>query len=179
MGKRALFLDRDGTLIAERGHLSDPKKVVFFPETAGALYRLRNHFLFFLVTNQGGVAEGKISLQEAGRVNQYVVHWLGESGVTISDVYCCPHSRDDGCECIKPKPHFLQKAAREYGVDLQRSFVIGDHPHDVELAINAGAQGIYVLSGHGKKHRNRLNVPCWIVNNLPEAVDLVVKAMSL
>lgn len=155
----AVFLDRDGTLIEDRGWLRDPRDVVFYPQTIPALRTLAGDFALFIVTNQRGVADGWLSLEDVVRVNNHVVATLGAAGIPIVDVYCCPHRRDENCACIKPQPYFLEKAAREHGIDLARSFVIGDHPHDVELAVNAGAQGIYVLTGHGAKHRSELSAP--------------------
>jgi histidinol-phosphate phosphatase family protein len=169
----AVFLDRDGTLIEDRGHLTDPAQVAFFFETVPALRRLGGRFLLFIVTNQSGVAKGAIPPEAVRRVNDYVVAYLREQGVKIREVYTCPHQRSDGCACIKPNPFFLRKAARDHGVDLSRSFVVGDHPTDVELAASAGARGIYVLSGHGEKHRAEVRVPCAVVSGISEAVDRV------
>jgi histidinol-phosphate phosphatase family protein len=148
----AVFLDRDGTVIEDRGVLGEPSDVAFFPDTVDALRRLQGRFLLFLVTNQPGVARSVITLNDVERVNALVLSHLAEHGITVTAVYVCPHERSDGCRCIKPNPYFLHKAAEEYGVDLQRSFTIGDHPHDVEFARAVGARGIYVRTGHGGKH---------------------------
>lgn len=176
MGRPALFLDRDGTLIEDRGYLRDPSEVVFYPGVADALRRLGDAFLLFIVTNQNGVAKGLLSPEEAARVNDHVVRRLRDEGVAIREVYCCPHQRSDGCACIKPRPHFLRLAARDHGADLPRSFVVGDHPSDVELAANAGARGLYVLTGHGAKHRAEVNVSCDVVADLAEAADRIAAA---
>jgi L-threonylcarbamoyladenylate synthase len=176
MKRPAVFLDRDGTLIEDRGHLGDPAQAVFFPETAAALRRLGGQFSLFIVTNQNGIAKGFTRPDDVRRVNDHVVARLREAGVEIREVYTCPHQRSDGCVCIKPNPHFLRKAEAEHGVDLSRSFVVGDHPADVDLAANAGARGIYVLSGHGEKHRADVRVPCEIVPGISEAVDRIAVA---
>jgi D-glycero-D-manno-heptose 1,7-bisphosphate phosphatase len=152
----AVFLDRDGTLIEDRGHLRTPEDVVFFADTIPALRELRNEFLLFIVTQQSGIARGLITSEHARTVNNHVVDLLAAAGITILEVYCCPHDRADGCRCIKPNPFHLHQAANDYDVDLTRSFVMGDHPHDVELACRAGATGIYLLTGHGKKHQDEL-----------------------
>jgi L-threonylcarbamoyladenylate synthase len=154
--KQAVFLDRDGTLIEDRGHLHDPSEVVFFPDTIPALRLLQEKFVLFIVTNQPGVAEGILDPSELDSVNQAVVERFAQFGIFIKEVYCCLHKRSDGCECIKPNPHYLRMASSKYDIDLRCSFVIGDHPHDVELARNAGATGIYVLTGHGRKHQGEL-----------------------
>ena len=167
----AVFLDRDGTLIEDRGNLSDPSQVVFYPRAHDAVRRLAERFELFIVTNQAGIGEGEITLAQAHRVNAHVVASLG---VAFRDVYVCPHVRADDCACHKPKPHFPRRAAREHGIDLSRSFVIGDHPGEVELAANVGARGIFVLTGHGAKHRAELKVPCDVVEGIGEAADRVL-----
>ncbi|MSO82410.1 MAG: HAD-IIIA family hydrolase [Acidobacteria bacterium] len=174
MKRPAVFLDRDGTLIEDRGYLFEPAQAAFFPETAPALRRLGDQFLLFIVTNQNGIAKGVTRPEEVCRVNDHVVARLLAQGVEIREVYTCPHEQSDGCACIKPNPFFLRKAETDHGVDLSRSFVVGDHPTDVDLAANAGARGIYVLSGHGEKHRTEVRVPCAVVPGISEAVDFVL-----
>lgn len=169
----AVFLDRDGTLIEDRGYLRTPEEAVFFSDTIPALLELQKVFLFFIVTHQSGIAKGVITAGQASTVNDYVVDVLAEAGITIREVYCCPHNRDDGCQCIKPNPYHLQQAARQYNVDLQRSFVLGDHPHDVELARRAGAIGIYLLTGHGEKHRRELPSGEIVAKGIGAACDLI------
>jgi len=175
----AVFLDRDGTIIEDRGHLRSPAEVVFFPDTVRALHRLQESFRLFIVTHQRGIADGIVSAAEVARVNAHVVAELRRHGVVITEVYCCPHRRDEGCACIKPKPYFLEEAAHQYGLDLARSFVVGDHPHDVGLAVNAGAGGVYVLTGHGIKHRAELP-PCKaIVPGIREAADWILACREM
>jgi L-threonylcarbamoyladenylate synthase len=178
MGSPAIFLDRDGTLIEDRGHLKDPSEVAFLPGVLSALRRLKDQFVLFLITNQNGVALGKIELEDAHRVNDHVARRLNEAGIPLRAIYCCPHQRSDGCLCIKPNPYFPRKAEKEHGVDLGRSFVVGDHPSDVELAANVGARGLYVLSGHGQKHRHELKVACQVVPGLAEAAEAILAARA-
>ena len=175
--KAAVFLDRDGTIIEDRGHLRDPSDVVFFPETFEALKKLQDCFLLFIVTNQVGVAKGFLTLDDVNRINRSVIDVLAEKEVLITDVYTCPHSRADNCSCIKPKPFFLKKAAARYGIDLQTSFTIGDHPHDIQLAQNAGARGIYVLSGHGSKHRAEIAEGAQVVSGIKQATEKILTSL--
>lgn len=170
----AIFWDRDGTLIEDRGHLSDLDDVVFYPCTINALCRLHDHFLFFIVTHQPGVAEGTINRDDVDRINAHVVSQLAEAGIVISAVYVCPHRRADACECIKPNPYFLRKAAEEFLVSLCDSFVVGDHPHDVELAEQVGAQGVYVCTGHGLKHLDELRGRQVVVSDIQAAADWIL-----
>lgn len=174
----AIFLDRDGTLIEDRGHLRSPDEVVFYPATVPALRRLQSHFRLFIVTNQSGVSKGEVTLADVQRVNDHVASRLREAGIEIAAVYCCPHQRGDDCACIKPKPFFLEQAVREHGVDLRRSFAVGDHPHDVHLARNAGATGIFVLTGHGTKHRDELDAGDLVAKDIGEAAEIILHATA-
>jgi histidinol-phosphate phosphatase family protein len=175
----AVFLDRDGTIIEDRGHLGSLSDVVFFPETFDALRKLQEHFLLFVVTNQKGVAEGIISRRDVDRVNRGIVIALFDRGVKVEKVYTCPHRRSDNCCCIKPKPYFLKKTATLYGLDLSRCFTVGDHPHDVQLAANVGARGIYILTGHGRKHLPELPEDIEAVTGIMEAAERIISYQGI
>lgn len=175
----AVFLDRDGTLIEDRGQLRSPSEVVFYPDTIPALRRLGERFRLFIVTHQPGIATGLASADEVARVNAHVVAELNRAGIAIAAVYCCPHRREDNCDCIKPRPFFLNQAARAYSVTLPRSFVVGDHPHDVALAEQVGATGIYVLTGHGARHRATLPPGRTVLPGIREAVEWILACDDL
>jgi D-glycero-D-manno-heptose 1,7-bisphosphate phosphatase len=170
----AVFLDRDGTIIEDRGYLGDVSRIVFFPETIEALRLLQKYFLLFIVTNQPGIARGIISREDVNHINSEITQTIAEAGIEIADIYVCPHERMDNCECIKPNPYFLQKAARDYNIDLQRSFVVGDHPCDVQLAKNTGARGIFVLTGHGSKHVAELPHDTEVVPGIMPAAKRII-----
>ena len=173
--RQAVFLDRDGTLIEEHGYISDLSEVVFYPETVDALQRLKERFKLFIVTNQSGVGEEVITLADVERINGYLTEHLAEHGIQIIQVYVCPHSRNDECSCRKPNPYFLYQAAEEHNIDLAGSYVIGDHPSDVELAENAGARGIYLLTGHGAKHRKELSSNVFVEPGIQQAADFILR----
>lgn len=171
----AIFLDRDGTIIEDRGHLDNPSNIAFLPGAIATLQALQKHFVLFIVTNQSGVSTGQLTLEQVTRVNAQVVGALKSQGVTIERVFVCPHARAEGCVCIKPNPHFLRVAEREHRIDLRRSFTVGDHPHDVEFARSVGATGIYVLTGHGMKHRADLDPSYVVVPALADALAFFTK----
>lgn len=175
----AVFLDRDGTIIEDRGHLRDPSEVVFFPDIFEALLKLQRHFLLLIVTNQPGVAEGVITRNDVDRVNAHVIAVLAGRGVKIRDLYMCPHRRSEQCRCMKPKPYFLREAAERYGIELGASFTVGDHPHDIQLARNAGAHGIYVLSGHGQKHRAEVPNGTEVVAGIKQAAEKIMSSYHI
>lgn len=174
MKQRAIFLDRDGTIIKDVGYLKNPQDVEFFPETFTNLLKLQERFLLFIITNQSGISKGITSANEVKLVNNYLVDVLKSKGIIISHVYCCPHSSDENCICKKPKPYFINLAAGLYNLNLRDSYIIGDHPSDVECGLNAGITPIYVLTGHGEKHKNELNSDCIITENIIEASKYIL-----
>lgn len=173
--KSAVFLDRDGTLIHDRGCLRSQEDVVFYRQTIDALKRLQQKFELFIITNQSGIAKGKQSVEETENVNKYVVQQLASQGVIIKDLYYCPHDRKDNCCCMKPSPYFAHKAAADYGILLRDSFAVGDHPHDVELARNFGGSGVFLLTGHGKRHVCELSGDVFTARNIYAAGKHILK----
>ncbi|HEX7086786.1 MAG TPA: HAD family hydrolase [Vicinamibacterales bacterium] len=153
----AVFLDRDGTLIEERGYLHDPDRVALFPATAPAIVRLRAAgFAIVVVTNQAGVARGLFGEDAVRRVHARLDALLGPAGAAPDAYYYCPHHPDGAveayrrvCACRKPAPGMIERAARDLGLDVVRSFVVGDKWIDVELANRAGARGMLVRTGYG------------------------------
>jgi histidinol phosphatase-like enzyme len=114
-------------------------------------------------------------MKDVIKVNLYIEKSLNDYGIRIVRTYTCPHDRSDHCECIKPKPYFMKESEREHNIDLSRSFVIGDHPHDIEFAENVGAKGIYVLTGHGAKHRHELPPTTLIASGISEATEVIIE----
>lgn len=174
----AVFLDRDGTIIEDCGYLSHPSQVTFFADTISSLRGLAVYFDLFMVTNQSGIAKGTISMQDVEEVNSYISSCLSAQGIPLRAIYVCPHERESGCRCIKPNPYFLKKAECEFGVDLARSFAVGDHPHDVEFAESVGATGIYVLSGHGRKHKDEIAEGTEVAAGIGEAAECILKRIG-
>jgi len=173
--KPAVFLDRDGTIIEDRGHLSSINDVQIYPNTAWSLKQLNNNFELFIVTHQPGISRGLLTMNDVETVNSYILNVLSGNGISIREIYVCPHERSDKCCCIKPLPYFLHCAADDYTIDLEHSYVIGDHPHDVELACNAGSKGIYVLTGHGEKHYDQIPRDTIVMKNIAEATQYIMK----
>jgi len=149
---KAIFLDRDGTIIKDKGYINSPKDVIFYDFTFNSLRKLQQDYKLFIVTNQQGIAKGLIDHEELGEIHNYILSRFEEERIRIEKIYYCPHSAEDNCECRKPKTRFVEEAAGEYNIDLKNSYVIGDHLSDALLGYNAGAKGIYVLTGHGPKH---------------------------
>jgi len=170
----AIFLDRDGTIIYDCGYLKSPNEVEFFPGTISSLQKLQNSFKLFINTNQSGISKGITTPDEVMQVNDYIVNELKSQGVVISDVFCCPHSNEDNCICKKPNPYFILQAAKLYNLNLENSYIIGDHPSDVECGRNAGINSIYLLTGHGEKHKDELKDEFRICENIVEASECIL-----
>ncbi len=171
----AIFLDRDGTIIEDQGIIKDPSDVVFYPMSFKALSILQKHFLLFIITNQSGISKGFISESEVKEVNKYLIEYLKARNIVIYDVFFCPHRTEDNCDCKKPKPYFIKKATDLYNLNLADSFIIGDHPSDIECGLNAGVKPIYLLTGHGNKHKDELAPNVKICNSILEAANYVVE----
>jgi D-glycero-D-manno-heptose 1,7-bisphosphate phosphatase len=165
----AVFLDRDGTIVEDRGYIKDPSEIIFYPESFPALNMLQEHFLLFIITNQSGISKGLTSETEVQKVNNYIIETLKQEGIAIYDTFSCPHNTEDNCTCKKPKPYFINKAAESYNLNLAESFIVGDHPSDVLCGVNAGVRPIYLLTGHGLKHRHELTHEVKICSNILEA----------
>ncbi len=141
--RRAVFLDRDGTINADTGYIRSPSELHIFPAARRGLSLLvENGFLLFVVTNQSGIGRGYFSLEEMEAVNRKLEEDLGREGIFLEEIAYCPHHPADGCACRKPSPYLIEKLAVENGVDLNGSFFIGDKPSDVLTGSNAGCRTV-------------------------------------
>lgn len=179
--RAAVFLDRDGTICEEVGYLNHVSRFRMFPFAAAALQRLNDAgYAVIVVSNQSGVARGYFPESLVQQVNQLMVQQLSEAGAKVDAVYYCPHASSDNCSCRKPKTGMLERAASEHGIDLKRSFVVGDRHGDVQLAQNAQASGILVRTGYGEGelawHAAKWPTPPdFIADDLSEAVDWILR----
>lgn len=171
--KLAIFFDRDGTLIEDKGYLSSVQEVQFYKETVPALNLLKNNFLFFIITNQSGIGRGLTTEEEVEQVNNYLLSYLKSESLEIEEIFICPHISEDHCQCKKPSPYFIKLAAEKYNIDVQKSYIIGDHPSDIECGMNAGLQSLYVLTGHGTKHVAELNRKTLQFKNILDAANYI------
>jgi D-glycero-D-manno-heptose 1,7-bisphosphate phosphatase len=183
MKRRAVFIDRDGTISEEVGYVNHPSRYRVFPFAPEAI-RLLNEagWLALLVTNQAGVARGYFREDVITAVHDLLARELGRQGARLDAVYYCPHHPSVGeppyradCDCRKPKPGLITRAAAEHDIDLARSWMVGDRYGDVELARNAGTRAALVLTGYGRgefeyQREAWRHQPDLIAENLLEAV---------
>ena len=155
--RRAVFFDRDGTLNVEVGHLRRMEHFEMYPFAARAVQRVNDAGrLAIVITNQSGVARGYFPEQHVHTANAKLIRHMEAGGARIDRIYYCPHHPEGPvekftmtCNCRKPAPGMLEQAAREFGIELGQSFVVGDRFVDVEAAHRAGARPVLVLTGAG------------------------------
>jgi len=161
--ERAVFLDRDGTIIEEVGYLDRPDRVQFFPWTIDAIRVLnRAGLATVLVSNQSGIARGFFTEAIVDEVHQRMAAMLAEGGARIDAYYYCPHHPDGKlreyakkCECRKPGRALVDRAVQDFGIDPARSFVVGDRWLAVELGRAVGAQSVLVRTGYGASEEEK------------------------
>jgi D-glycero-D-manno-heptose 1,7-bisphosphate phosphatase len=157
--RRAVFLDRDGTINVEKDFLHKIEEFEFIPGTPVAIKKLKDAgFLVIVVSNQSGIARGFFDEAAVEKLHQHIQAELAAYDTSIDAFYFCPHHPDEGlgpykvqCDCRKGNPGMLLQAARELGVDLQRSFMVGDKLADIEAGQKAGCHSLLVLTGYGEK----------------------------
>jgi D-glycero-D-manno-heptose 1,7-bisphosphate phosphatase len=150
---RAIFIDRDGTLIEEKNYLHRVEEVEIFPGAGAALKRLTDDgFKLFIVTNQSGIGRGFFTLADAEKVNRHLAAELAREGVRFEKIYLAPEAPDQPSRGRKPSPQFLFDARDEFGLDLAESFMVGDKLIDLECGWNAGVKkSLLVRTGYGIK----------------------------
>jgi D-glycero-D-manno-heptose 1,7-bisphosphate phosphatase len=154
--QKAIFLDKDGTLIEDVPYNCDVSRIRLLPGAREGLRRLQAAgYALIVVSNQPGVAHGFFSTEALDRVETTLRALLADEGVRLDGFYYCPHHPDGRladyatvCDCRKPSPGLLVQAASDYGVDLQASWMVGDILHDVEAGRRAGCRTILIDNGH-------------------------------
>jgi D-glycero-D-manno-heptose 1,7-bisphosphate phosphatase len=143
MPTTAVFFDRDGTLIHDCSYLSSPEQVQLLPGAKDLLRWLQGRRIpLVVVSNQSGIGRGFITEAQARAVHFRFSELLAESGISLRACFYCPHAPEAGCECRKPQPGLLLRAAEDLGIDLSNSFMVGDKPSDCEAGSNAGCKPI-------------------------------------
>ena len=169
----AVFLDRDGTLMQEVNYCSHPKQVRVYPGVPEALQRLKaGGFQTLIITNQSGIGRGLFTDEQYQAVQAELFRQLGAG--LIDRTYYCPDVPGIPSMRRKPAPGMVLEAAAECGLDLPRSYLIGDKTADVECAARAGIRSILVLTGYGEQHRRDCS-PDFVAQDLAEAVDIVLR----
>jgi D-glycero-D-manno-heptose 1,7-bisphosphate phosphatase len=189
--ERAVFIDRDGTLNDEVGYVNHLSRFRLFDFAAPAI-RLLNEagWRTFVVTNQSGVARGFFNEALVKRVHSHMLRQLAQDQARVDGIYWCPHHPTAGqppyrreCDCRKPLPGLLHRAARDFNLNLAQSVVIGDRYLDVNMAHQAGAKGVLVLTGYGLgeyeyQRHSWPSPPDYVANDVLDAVNWVIRNSS-
>jgi D-glycero-D-manno-heptose 1,7-bisphosphate phosphatase len=142
-----IILDRDGTIVIDRGYLADPDRLEFMPGAAEALRWLwERGYQLVVITNQSGVGRGLFTIECVEAMNARLRAMIEQAGAKLTKIYFCPHSPEADCECRKPRLALMEQAATELHFDPHRSVVIGDRDSDIEFGVRAGARTILISS---------------------------------
>ncbi len=169
---KAIFIDRDGTLIEEVNFLHRVEDLRYFPFTDEAIRLLKgNGFLVIVVTNQSGIGRGIYTENDMNSIHEQIQNDLTEK---LDAFYFCPHLPNEGCHCRKPNLGMIESACTDFAIDLENSWVIGDKNLDVELGFKAGLKTAMVMTGYGQNHLEIMQQkPDIIAENLIEAVKKI------
>jgi D-glycero-D-manno-heptose 1,7-bisphosphate phosphatase len=171
---RVVVLDRDGTIVVDKGYLRDPKQLEFAPHAPEGLRWLYSHgYRLVVVTNQSGVGRGLFSLADVEAANARLTSMVEEMGARIDRIYFCPHVPGDACQCRKPAQRLFEKAVEELQFDPKKSVVIGDKDSDTEFGRRAGA--FTILISPDADRSSRIIQPDVIAPNLMAAAHEIVE----
>ncbi len=175
--KMAIFLDRDGTICEDADYLSRPEQLKIFPYAAEAVRLLNeNNYLVILITNQSGIARGYFDENNLGAIHEKLISQLAEENAKLDAIYFCPHNSEDNCSCRKPKIGMIERAMKDFSIDPEKSWMIGDKAIDVETGFNARTKTALVLTGYGQKEVGKLkNKPDITAENVLKAVEKIVE----
>lgn len=186
--KPAVFIDRDGTISEEVGYINHLSRFRLFPYAAAAIRRLNeNGWLAIVTTNQAGVARGYFSEDMVRTIHRAMTEELARSDARLDAIYYCAHHPTVGehpyrvdCDCRKPKPGLISRAASDFDIDLRNSWMVGDRYSDIELARNAGVRSMFLLSGYGRgewehQRANWTAQPDLVAEDLLAAVEAILE----
>lgn len=174
MKKPAIFLDRDGTLIEEVNFLSRVEDLRLFDFTLSAVRSLKESgYLLIVVTNQSGIGRGIYTKSAMDAIHEQIQIYLEGA---IDAFYFCPHLPDEGCFCRKPGLGMIESAQRDFDIDMERSWMIGDKLLDMKTGNNGRLRTAMVLTGYGQKHQEELEaIPTVLAADLGKAVEEILR----
>jgi len=184
--KKAIFVDRDGVLIKDIAHLTKIKEVEFIQSSIKAIKILNSlGYLVIGISNQSVVARGLSTEEQVEKVNQYIIKYYKSNDAIIESIYYCPHYLDGiikeyskKCNCRKPEPGLILKAAKDFGINLKESFMVGDQESDIIAGSRAGCKTILLKSGYWDIKNIGIK-PDHISPNLINFVDYVKGHLSI
>ncbi len=174
-----IFLDRDGTLNPDPGYISSLNDYNFYDFTLEALRNLKKITRqFCIITNQSGIARGKIDIDDLSSINDYILNFFFENNLNLISIYYCTDHPEAATNYRKPGIGMFEQAAKDHKIELEKSLMIGDSVCDIEAAINCNMQSILVLTGNGKKTKTILEkTPTHISTNILNASTLLLESL--
>ena len=178
--KKAVFLDRDGTIVVHEPFLRSPDQLQLLPNAVSGIKLFKEHdYLIIIVTNQSGIARGFFSEERLTLIHKRLIDILEDEGIVIDDIYYCPHHIEGiveqyriECECRKPKPNMLLTAARKHNIDLTQSIMIGDSEVDIRAGKNAGCSCVLIKKSFEDIVYNDAESVDYVVSDLLEAARI-------
>lgn len=187
MKRPAVFIDRDGTINEQMGYINHLSRFHLLPGVAEAIRLLnKNDFLVIIITNQSGVARGYFPIELLHEIHSLMIDTLRHDGANIDAVFFCPHyaggkvpEYSHECDCRKPRTGLIDQARDSFNIDMSRSYLIGDHTTDLELAHRCNLEGIMVRTGYGMGEISyilqQMSIkPCYIAEDLLDAVKWII-----
>lgn len=179
--KKAVFLDRDGTLNVEKHYLHKPQDFQFTENAPRAIREMNKlGFRVIVISNQSGVAKGLFSSADVEHLHRYIDSELEKYGAHISAYYYCPHHPDYGaeCDCRKPKTGLVERAVQDFNIDVASSWMVGDKASDILCAQKAGVQPAFVATGYGERERHKCPGTA-VFENLHEFAQFIGKQKQI
>ena len=183
---KAVFLDRDGTIIEDVGYLSSPEQIKFIPGSVASIRSLNQAgFKVIVISNQSGVARGHFGEDMLQTIDKIVHRGLLHGGAHLDAHYYCPHHPQHGvypykqeCDCRKPNTGLIKKAIEKFDIEASSSFMIGDKATDIELGKRAGVKTVLVQTGYGKTEVKQAKDPDKVAADLSEAIKWVLSTLE-
>ncbi len=178
---KAVFFDRDGTLIRDTHYISSPAEIAFYRSSFAAIRLLKKAgYKLIIITNQSGIARGYFSREQLARIHGKMNRILKEHHAAVDGLYFCPHLPARKCSCRKPAIGMIKKARKDFNLDLKNSFFIGDKRTDIHCAHNFGGTAVLVLSGKGRKERPlfRRRKPRHVSPTLYDAARWIIRVVE-
>lgn len=148
MKNKAIFFDRDDTLLIDTNYMYKPEDLKFFPQTFKTLQLLQEKgYLLFIITNQSGIGRGKYTEAQMNIFHEKMLGEFRNAGITIKDIAFCPHAPEQNCDCRKPSPKLLNMLIKKYEININSSWMVGDKGSDIECGKNAGMKTFLVDKG--------------------------------
>lgn len=188
MPNYAVFFDRDGTLNEDPGYIGNPNQVKLLPGTGETLYFLKKKlgFKLIVISNQSGIARGLITKEMVESVNLKINELLNKQNVSIDAFYYChahpEFSTEEECKCRKPSPEMVFRASKDFNINLEGSYFVGDSTSDIECGMNAGLKTILVKTGYGEESLSILKkqnkFPTFVAQNITDVSSIIKKDLA-